>query len=206
VVFARQQDNQAALHVTERFFEQLAGLRQSHSVTRLSNSTERPTLITISNSLRQLGRIFVNKNNHRDSRREVREQLLSVRNGINQSIFRNFMNAALSFRSWVNIRTVDEATHLRQSFQKQLNNQFLLKQSLQERSFASVVQKFVVSKSSPSSETVARVKGGVTKSVTPSSSMERINVAFGFWTATMIGMSKRREQRKLRSCSSSEAD
>jgi hypothetical protein len=148
-VFARQ-------HATERFFEQLAAIQQSHSVTRLSNSTERPTLITISNSLRHPGRIFVNKNNYHESRREIREQRLSVRNGINQSIFRNFINAALSFRSWVNIRTIDEATHLRQSFQRQLNNQFLLKQSLQERSFASVIQKFAVSKSSSSSETIAR--------------------------------------------------
>src|SRR6185369_1567162 len=146
VVFARQ-------HATERFFEQLAAIQQSHSVTRLSNSTERPTLITISNSLRQLGQIFVNKNHFYQKHRE---QLFSVRNGINQSIFRNFINAALSFRSWVNIRTIDEATHLRQSFQKQLNNQFLLKQSLQERSFASVIQKFAVSKSSSSSETIAR--------------------------------------------------
>ena len=145
-VFARQ-------HTTERFFEQLAAIQQSHSVTRLSNSTERPTLITISNSLRHLGRIFVNKNHFYQKHRE---QLFSVRNGINQSIFRNFINAALSFRSWVNIRTIDEATHLRQSFQRQLNNQFLLKQSLQERSFASVIQKFAVSKSSSSSETIAR--------------------------------------------------
>ena len=147
VVFARQQDRQTTLHATER---------QSHSVTRLSNSTERQTLITISNSLRHLGRIFVNKNNHHESRREVREQLLSVRNGLNQNIFRSFINAALSFRSLVNIRTINEAAHLRQSFQKQLNNQFLLKQSLQERSFASVIQKFAVSKSSSSSETMAR--------------------------------------------------
>jgi len=144
VVFARQQDRQTTLHATER---------QSHSVTRLSNSTERPTLITISNSLRQLGQIFVNKNHFYQKHRE---QLFSVRNGLNQSIFRNFINAALSFRSWVNIRTIDEATHLRQSFQRQLNNQFLLKQSLQERSFASVIQKFAVSKSSSSSETIAR--------------------------------------------------
>ena len=144
------------LHATERFFEQLAGIRQSHSVTRFSNSTERPTLITISNSLRQLGRIFVNKNNHHESRSHVRQQLTNVRNGINQSIFRNFINAALSFRSWVNIRTVDEATQSRQSFLKQFSNQFLLRQSLRERSFASVVQKFAVSKSSSSSETVAR--------------------------------------------------
>jgi len=86
VVFARQQDRQTTLHATER---------QSHSVTRLSNSTERQTLITISNSLRHLGRIFVNKNNHHESRREVREQLLSVRNGLNQNIFRSFINAAL---------------------------------------------------------------------------------------------------------------
>jgi len=146
VVFARQ-------HSTERFFEQLAAIQQSHSVTRFSNSTERPTLITISNSLRHPGQIFVNKNHFYQKHRE---QLFSVRNGINQSIFRNFINAALSFRSWVNIRTIDEATHLRQSFQRQLNNQFLLKQSLQERSFASVIQKFAVSKSSSSSETIAR--------------------------------------------------
>jgi hypothetical protein len=104
-------------HATERFFEQLAGIRQSHSVTH-------------------------------------REQLLSVQNGL--SIFRSFINAALSFRSWVNISTINEATHLRQSFQRQLNNQFLLKQSLQERSFASVIQKFAISKSSSSSEMIAR--------------------------------------------------
>jgi len=179
-----------ALHATQSFFEQLGGMLSSRSVTRHSASTERPTLITISSSVRHwtqflsnllhrstehrhaaksdhirnvtnqtslsLERIFVNENNHRESRSHVREQLLSVRNGINQSIFRNFIDAALSFRSWVNIRTVDEATHLRQSFQKQLNNQFLLKQSLQERSFASVVQKFAVSKSSSSAETIAR--------------------------------------------------
>ena len=119
---------------TERFFEQLAGIRQSHSVTRFS---AHPILTTI----------FVNTNNHHESRRD----------GINRSsIFRNFINAALSFRSCVNIRTVDEATHSRQIFQKQLNNQFLLKQSLQERTFASVVQKFAVSKSSSNSETIAR--------------------------------------------------
>ena len=178
-----------ALNATESFFEQLCGMLSSRSVTRHSSSTERPTLITISSSVRHwtqflsnllhrstehrhaaksdhirnltnqtslsLERIFVNENHSHESR-SVREQLLSVRNGINQSIFRNFINAALSFRSWVNIRTVDEASHLRQSFQKQLNDQFLLKQSLQERSFASVVQKFAVSRSSSSAETIAR--------------------------------------------------
>ena len=146
VAFARE-------HATERFFEQLAGIRQSHSVTRFSNSSERSTLITISNSLRQLGRIFVNKNHFYQNHRE---QLLSVRNGLNQNIFRSFIDGALSFRSWVNIRTVDEATHSRQIFQKQLNNRFLLRQSLEERSFANVVQKFAVSKSSSKSEALAR--------------------------------------------------
>jgi hypothetical protein len=179
-----------ALHATESFFEHLGGMLSSRSVTRHSETTARPTLITISSSVRHwtqflsnllhrstehrhaaksnhvrnvtnqtsfnLERLFVNENHSHESRREVREQLLSVRNGINQSIFRNFIDAALSFRSWVHIRTIDEATHSRQTFQKQLNNQFLLKQSLEERSFANVVQKFAVSKSSSNSETMAR--------------------------------------------------
>ncbi|HKG62329.1 MAG TPA: hypothetical protein VKB05_21390 [Pyrinomonadaceae bacterium] len=179
-----------ALHTTQKLFEQLAGMLSTHSVTRHSATTERPTLITISNSVRHwtqflsnlfqrstehryaeksdhvrsftnqaslsLERIFTNDNSHRESRQLVREKLLSVRDGINRNIFQSFMEAALSFRSWVNIRTVDEATHSRQTFLKQLNSQFLLKQSLQERSFASVVQKFAVSKSSSSAETVAR--------------------------------------------------
>jgi len=172
-----------ALHATESFFEQLGGMLSSRSVTRHSASIERPTLITISSSVRHWTQFLsnllhrstehrhaaksdhirnvtnqtslsLNENNYRES--HVREPLLSDRNGINQSIFRNLIDAALSFRSWVNIRTVDEATHLRQSFQKQLDRQFLLKQSLQERSFANVVQRFAVSKSSSSAETIAR--------------------------------------------------
>ena len=182
--------NTNAQHATESFFEHLRVMLSSGSVTRHSETTARPTLITISSSVRHwtqflsnllrrstehrhaaksnhvrnvtnqtslsLERIFVNENHSHESRREVREQLLSVRNGINQSIFRNFIDAALSFRSWEHIRTVGEATHSRQIFQKQLNNRFLLKQSLEERSFANVVQKFAVSKSSSNSETMAR--------------------------------------------------
>ena len=190
VIFARQHDSHTTLHATERFFEQLAEIRQSRSVNRFSNSTERPTLITISSSVRHwaqflsnlfhrstehryseksdhvrsfanqsslsLERIFVNDNNYRDTRHFSSEKLLNTRNGQNRTIFQHLFEAARSFRSWVNIRTIDEATHSRQTFLKQLNSQFLLKQSLQERSFASVVQKFVVSKSSSSSETMAR--------------------------------------------------
>jgi hypothetical protein len=105
-----------------------------------------------------LERSFVNNSNYRETRQHVREKLLSVQDGINRNIFQSFAAAALSFRSWVNIRTIDEATHSRQSFVRQLSNQFWLQQSLQERSFSSVVQKFAVSKPSSSESLVRQVQ------------------------------------------------
>ena len=157
-----------ALRTTERLFQQLAGMLPSRSVNRFSKSIERPTLITISNSARQwanfISKLIQRSPEHQHAKildRSVAHQksLSRVPLFVNGKTYREGQNRVggtlLSSPGLQKLRTIDEAISSRQSFLKQLSKRFWLRQEQQEQRFASVVQKFAVSKSS-NAETLTR--------------------------------------------------